>query len=250
MSKSLSELRRLPVSGRCMRPSAAVRRRERDCFVESSLVSRTQRLLVVFALNLALVAGLVAVGVSAHSLAVLAEGGDYLLDAAGVGVALFAIRLAGRPRPKGHPEPTAVAALVNAGWLLVLELLVAGAALSRLVNRTPQVDGLPVLIVSGVAALVMAAGAFILHKDQDDEGGAKERDLSVAAVLLDTIADAAAAAGVAAAGGIIAATGGWYWLDPAVALTIALVIAYHALTLIRKVHNHRPAAAGATRRAR
>lgn len=38
-------------------------------------------------------------------------------------------------------------------------------------------------------------------------------DLSAAAVLLDTIADAAAAAGVATAGAIILATRGWYWLD-------------------------------------
>ena len=57
----------------------------------------------------------------------------------------------------------------------------------------------------------------------------------MAAVLLDTIADAAAAAGVAATGPIILATGGWYWLDPAVALAVAAVIAYHALALIRKV---------------
>jgi cobalt-zinc-cadmium efflux system protein len=60
-------------------------------------MSRTERLLVVLALNLGLVAVLVAVGVMAHSLAVLAEGGDYLLDAAGVGVALLAIRLSKRP---------------------------------------------------------------------------------------------------------------------------------------------------------
>jgi cobalt-zinc-cadmium efflux system protein len=40
---------------------------------------------------------------------------------------------------------------------------------------------------------------------------------------------------VAVAGAIILATGGWYWLDPAVALAIALVIAYHAVALIRKV---------------
>lgn len=39
----------------------------------------------------------------------------------------------------------------------VLELLVAGVALNRLITRTPQVDGLPVVIVSSVAALVMAA---------------------------------------------------------------------------------------------
>lgn len=51
-------------------------------------MSRTRRLIVVLVLNLGLVVGLVAVGVTAHSIAVLAEGGDYLLDAAGVGVAL------------------------------------------------------------------------------------------------------------------------------------------------------------------
>lgn len=194
-------------------------------------------------LNLVLVAGLVIVGVSAHSLAVLAAGGDYLLDAAGVGVALFAIRRAARSRMDGHLGPTDIAALVNAGWLLVLEFLVAGAALDRLVNRTPQVDGLPVLIVSVVAALVMGAGALILHRDQGGQDNEQERDLSVAAVLLDTVADAAAAAGVAATGGIILVAGGWYWLDPAVALAIAVVVAYHALALIRKVLSRiRPAA--------
>jgi cobalt-zinc-cadmium efflux system protein len=80
----------------------------------------------------------------------------------------------------------------------------------------------------------MTAGALVLRADAGD-ADADGRDLSVAAVLLDTIADAIAAAGVAATGGIILATGGWYWLDPAVALIIAVVIAYHALALLRKV---------------
>jgi cobalt-zinc-cadmium efflux system protein len=208
-------------------------------------MSRTRRLTVVLALNLGLVVGLVAVGITAHSIAVLAEGGDYLLDAAGVGVALLAIWLAARPatraRPEGYPNATTIAALVNAGWLLILELLVAAAALDRLVTRRVPVDGLAVLVVSGVAALVMLAGALVLRGDEDD--GGEERDLSVAAVLLDTVADAAAAAGVAAVGAIILVTGGWYWLDPAVALTIAVVVAYHALALIRKVLRRlRPAA--------
>jgi cobalt-zinc-cadmium efflux system protein len=199
-------------------------------------VARTQRLAVVLVLNLLLVGALVAVGVTAHSLAVLAAGSDYLLDAAGVGVALLAIRLSARPAGRGRPHATSVAALINAGWLLVLELLVAGAAINRLVTGTSQVDGLPVLVVSGVAALVMGAGALVLGGDDDDgQGELAERDPSVAAVLLDTVADAAAAAGVAAVGGIILATGGWYWLDPAVALAIAVVIAYHAIRLISKV---------------
>ncbi len=197
-------------------------------------MSRTQRLIVVLALNLGLVAALVIVGITAHSLAVLAEGGDYLLDAAGVAVALLAIRLSARPAARRRPAPTDIAALVNSGWLLVLEVLIIGAAADRLITRTPQVHGLPVLIVSGVAALTMTVGALVLRADADDDD-ADGRDLSVAAVLLDTVADAAAAAGVAAAGWIILATGGWYWLDPAVALVIAVVIAYHAVALLRKV---------------
>jgi cobalt-zinc-cadmium efflux system protein len=200
-------------------------------------MSRTRRLAVVLVLNLGLVAALVITGATAHSVAVLAAGGDYLLDAAGVAVALLAIqaeaRSSGRPRPSGRPAATDLAALFNGGWLLLLEMLVAAAAAERLLTRTPEVHGLPVLVVSGIAALVMTAGALVLKGDAGDEAG--EGDLSVAAVMLDTIADAAAAAGVAVTGGIILAAGGWYWLDPAVALVIAAVIAYHAVALLRKV---------------
>jgi len=123
-------------------------------------------------------------------------------------------------------------------------VLVASAAISRLVTGTPEVHGLPVLIVSAVAAVAMAAGALILRADDDDDDEAGDRDASVAAVLLDTVADAAAAAGVAVTGAIILATGGWYWLDPAVALAIAVIVAYHALALIRKVTGRLRAAAG------
>jgi len=106
--------------------------------------------------------------------------------------------------------------------------------LDRLLTHRVPVDGLPVLVMSGVAAVAMLVGALILRADEDDEEGG-ERDLSVSAVLLDTVADAAAAAGVAVIGAIILATGGWYWLDPAVALVIAVVIGYHAIALLRKV---------------
>jgi cobalt-zinc-cadmium efflux system protein len=202
-------------------------------------VSRAHRFLVVLVLNLALVAGLLTVAVTAHSLAVLAEGGDCLLDAVGVAVALLALRLSARPasreRLPGHPDATGIAALVNGGWLLVLELIVASAATDRLIAGTRPVEGLPVLVVSGIAAVAMTAGALILRGDGTDGEG--ERDLSVAAVLLDTVADAAAAAGVAVAGAVILFTDGWYWLDPAAALVIAVVVAYHALALIRKVIN-------------
>ena len=205
-------------------------------------VSREKRLTVVLLLNLVLVTALVLVGLLAHSLGVLAAGGDYVADAAAIGVSLFAIWLARRPptpaRPGGYPNATNIAALVNGGWLLALSVLVVLAAVRRLVSGAGRVDGLPVLIVSAVAAVVMLAGAFILKGDpdaDDGDGGEEEGDLNMKAVLLDTAADAAAAGGVAISGAVILATGGLYWLDPAVALIIAVVVGYHALSLVRKV---------------
>jgi cobalt-zinc-cadmium efflux system protein len=188
-------------------------------------------------LNLVLIAVLVLVGLAAHSLAVLAAGADYLADAGAIGVSLLAIWLAGRPpsraRPEGYPGATNVAALVNAGWLLVLNIVIAGAAIQRLAAGSHRVEGLPVLVVSAIAAAVMLAGALVLGGDDGDDEG--EEDLNVKAVLLDTAADAAAAAGVAASGAVILGTGGWYWLDPAIALVIALIVGYHAQKLVRKI---------------
>ena len=198
-------------------------------------MSRARRLAVVLLLNLALVAGLVITGLAAHSLAVLAAGADYLADAAAIGVSLLAIWLAGRPR--GYPHATSFAALVNAGWLLVLNIAIGVAAIWRLAAGAHHVEGLPVLIVSATAAVVMFIGALILggDPDDDDEEADDGEDLNVQAVLLDTAADAAAAAGVAVSGAVILGTGGWYWLDPATALVIAVVVGYHAQKLTRKI---------------
>ena len=200
-------------------------------------MTRTGRLRVVLVLNLFLVGALVAVGLSAHSLGVLAEGVDYLADAAAIAVSLLAIWLSNRPptikHPHGYPKATLLAAAVNALWLLVLSLLVAAGATSRLVTGTHEVHGLPVLIVSGIAAIVMVVGALILGSDVDDLDNDNDNDsLNMRAVFLDTAADAAAAAGVAVAGGIILATGGLFWIDPAVAFVIAIVVGYHAVRLL------------------
>ncbi len=71
-------------------------------------MTRQQRLTVVLVLNLGLVAGLVAVGLTAHSLAVLAAGSDYLLDAAAVGVALLSARPAAAPGRAATRMPPAL----------------------------------------------------------------------------------------------------------------------------------------------
>jgi len=189
----------------------------------------------VLFLNLLLVAGLVVVGFSANSLGVLAAGGDYLADAAAIGVSLLAIWLVQRPstdgRSRRYAMATTWAAGVNAGWLLVLNSVILVASVHRLAAGPGVVDALPVLIVSGIAAVVMLVGALILrgHGDADDA------DLNMRAVLLDTAADAAAAGGVAIAGAVILATHGFFWLDPAVAGAIALVVGFHAARLLLHV---------------
>ena len=92
----------------------------------------------------------------------------------------------------------------------------------------PEVHGLPVLIVSGVTMSVLLVGAWVLGASAANE------DLHMRSVLLDTLADAAAAGAVAIAGAVIAFTGRFFWLDPALALVIAVVVTVPVIGLCRK----------------
>lgn len=181
---------------------------------------------MVLAINLAMVVGLVVVGLLSHSLGVLSSASDYVGDAAGVGLSLVALRLSRRAH--GHPRATSFAALANASFLLLITLVVAAEAVSRLVGGSPEIHGLPVLVISVIAAGAMILCARIL-------GSIESEDFNMRSVMLDTVADAAAAIGVAVSAAVILATHGLYWLDAAVALIVAIVVGYHALRLIREV---------------
>jgi cobalt-zinc-cadmium efflux system protein len=189
-------------------------------------MTKDTRLGLVLVLNGGMVVALAVVGLASHSLGVLAAGGDYLGDAAGVALSLTALRMSRHER--GHPRATSYAALANASFLLLVTALVTGEGLRRLIGGTPHVRGLPVIIVSVIAALVMAICALVIGTVESD-------DLNMRSVMLDTLADGISAGGVAVSGAIILATHGAYWLDPTVALGIALIIAYHAIKLIRDV---------------
>ena len=159
---------------------------------------------MVLALNVVLVVGLVVVGFAAHSLAVLAAGGDYIADAAAIGISLLAIALSRRAptarRPQGYPNATAIAAFINGAFLFLVLIVVAAEAARRLIGGVGLVHGVPVVIASAIAAAVMVLGALILKgdvaSDHDDAGDTA----NMRAVLLDTVADAAAAGGAALAG--------------------------------------------------
>lgn len=189
--------------------------------------TQSARLSAVLLLNLAMIAGLILVGLSSHSLGVLAAGGDYVADSAGLGLGLLAIHL--RDTDKKFSKATTLVALINAVFLFVVTAFVLYGAVHRLVTHTPVIDALPVMAVSVIATVVMLIGAKILGDDAGKE------DLHMRSVLLDTLSDAASSGAIVITGGIILITKRFYWLDSVAALAIGLVIGYGSLKLLRDV---------------
>lgn len=186
---------------------------------ESSRATQRSRLSIVLALNLALIVGLVVVGLTAGSLGVLAAAGDSLADSVALALGLVAVAL--RDREPDHPRanrPIAIVALINGVILIAVTIAVAVEAIMRLSEGSPAVMGFPMAVVSLITLVVMFVGALVLGLS------AHREDIHMKSVLLDTLADAAAAAGVLVAGVIIWVTDGLYWLDPVIALILAAVI--------------------------
>jgi cobalt-zinc-cadmium efflux system protein len=188
--------------------------------------SQRHRLAIVLALNLSLIGGLVSVGITARSVGVLAAAGDTLADSVALILGLIAIALRDRnpDRPRAS-RSIAIVALINAAILIAVTIGVTLEAIVRLRDGSPAVLGLPMAVVSIITLAVMIAGALVLGLS------AHREDIHMKSVLLDTLADAAAAAGVLVAGTIIWLSGGHYWFDPVIALILAAVIGYAGIQL-------------------
>lgn len=191
-------------------------------------MSQRRRLGIVLGLNVFLITALVVVGLAAHSVGVIAAAGDTAADSVAVVLGLIAVTVRDRTAYAWRSLAIPVVALINGGALLVVAALIAAESISRLARGVPEVRGLPVLIVSAVTMAVLLAGAWVLGASAANE------DLHMRSVLLDTLADAAAAAAVAAAGAVIALTGRFFWLDSVLALAIAAVVAAPAGALCLK----------------
>ena len=191
-------------------------------------MTRSKRLTIALALNVVLVAGQALFGVVAHSLGLLADAGHNLTDAAAVVIALIAVRLGRRPPTPSHSygyhRATILAALANAVALLVVTVAIMYEAITRLFNPEPVRGGI-VVLVALAAVIVNLGAALVLYE--------RRFDLNMRSALLHMSADAAASLGVAAAGLVILLTGGFEWLDPAVSIGIAAMIAIEAWRLVR-----------------
>jgi len=176
-----------------------------------------------------LTAAEVAFGIVAGSLALLADAGHMVSDAAALGLALVAATAASRPARGrwtfGFRRLEILAAQANGLTLLLVGIWVLYAAVRRLVSP-PEVRGGIVLIValSGVAVNVLATALL---------ARASRESLNVRGVFLHVATDAAAFAATAVAGGLILATG-WDRFDPLASLVVAALMIWGSAGLLRE----------------
>jgi cobalt-zinc-cadmium efflux system protein len=185
-----------------------------------------------FAIGVTLNAGFVlaeiAVGLYAHSLALLADAGHNLGDVLGLVLAWGAVWL-GRRRPSarrtyGFKRSSILASLINAGVLLVGVGGIAVEAIRRLIEPG-SIDAGPVAAVAALGIVINGATALLFMRG-------REKDLNIMGAFQHMAADALVSAGVVVAALAIAATG-WQWLDPVVGLVIAAVIIIGTWKLLR-----------------
>src|SRR5215208_207592 len=179
-------------------------------------------------LNVAFIIAEVVFGLRTKSLALVADAGHNLGDVLGLVLAWAGTVLARRePTPRrtyGLRRFSILAAIANAGILLIAVGAIIVEALDRLRNPAPVAGG----VVSAVAAVGIAinlgtAIAFMRGR---------EHDLNIRGAYLHMLGDAAASAGVVVAGLLIGATG-LLWIDPLVSLLLAALITWSTWGLAR-----------------
>jgi cobalt-zinc-cadmium efflux system protein len=191
--------------------------------------SRDRRAIgVALALIVAFMAGEIVAALVAGSLALLADAGHMLTDAAALAAALVASRLAARPARGpwtfGLGRSEILAAQANGVALLVVGVLVVYSAARRLASP-PAVHGGIVLAVALAGVVVNLAATLVLSR-------ADRRSLNVRGAFLHVATDLAAFAATAVAGGLVLATG-WSRFDPLAGLFVAVLLFRSSWSLLR-----------------
>jgi len=192
--------------------------------------ARDRRLLATaLVLIVCLMGGEVAAGLLAGSLALLADAGHMLTDAAALAGALVASRLASRPARGvwtfGFGRAEILAAQVNGVTLLLVGIWIVYGAIRRLVSP-PVVHGGVVLVVALAGIAVNLAATLVLAR-------ADRESLNVRGAFLHVATDLAAFTGTAVAGALVLATN-WYRFDAIAGLLVAVLMLRSSWTLLRE----------------
>lgn len=163
-----------------------------------------------------------------NSLALLAEAGHMLADAAAMSLTLAAIWFAERPatpnKTYGYYRLEILAAFINGVALAVIFLWVIWEAYSRwLVPHEIMGAGLTVVAVGGLIVNLIAAG--LLH-------GNHKHDLNMRGAWLHVMGDALGSVAAISAGLAILIFG-WAWADALASVLISVIIIFGAWKLIK-----------------
>jgi cobalt-zinc-cadmium efflux system protein len=187
-----------------------------------------RRLAVALALILALMAAEVAAGILASSLALLSDAGHMLTDAAALGLAIVAARLATRPpggaMTYGLGRVEALSAMANGLALGLLGAFFVAEAVLRLLDP-PDVDGAVVLAMALAGAAVNLAAVWVLS-------GSQRRTLNVEGAFQHVVTDLYAFIGTALAAVAILALD-FDRADPIAALVVAALMLRACAGLVR-----------------
>ena len=162
------------------------------------------------------------------SLALMSDGGHMLTDGAALALAAVAAWMARRPPSERHSyglgRAEIVAALVNAGAMLAIVIVIAYEALVRL--RDPSA-------VNGVAAALIAAVGLVLNLWIMRRLAPHGHDMNTRAARLHVLGDTLGSVAALAAGALVALTG-WTRIDPIASLAICVLIALSSWRLLRE----------------
>jgi cobalt-zinc-cadmium efflux system protein len=187
-----------------------------------------KRLTVVLAITATVMVAEVVGAVLTGSLALLADAGHMLTDAAGLLMALLAAHLMTRPatssRTWGLQRTETLAAAAQALLLLAVGVYVVAEGIRRLVEPPEIASGL--MLVFGVVGLIGNVVAIAVL------ASSREANLNVRAAFLDVLNDALGSAAVIVAA-IVIATTGWTQADAIVSLLIGALILPRTLILLR-----------------
>jgi cobalt-zinc-cadmium efflux system protein len=173
-------------------------------------------------------AGEVVFGLVANSLALLADAGHMLTDAAALGLAIFAASMAARPAHGrwtfGYKRVEVLAAQINGLTLLIIGVWIVYGAVRRLIEPDDVRGGI-MLAVALVGILVNGLATLLLSR-------ASRESINVRGAFVHVLNDLAAFVGTAVAGGLILATG-WDRFDPIASLFVAALIGWSSWGLLR-----------------
>jgi len=160
------------------------------------------------------------------SLALLSDAGHMLTDGAALGLGAVAAWMARRPPSERHSyglgRAEIVAALINAGTMLVIVLGLGYEAVMRLRNPS-AVNGFAAALI---AAVGLALNLWVMRRLHG-------HDMNTRAARLHVVGDALGSVAALASGALVALTG-WTRADPLASLAICVLIALSSWRLLRE----------------